>query len=162
MGTIGQANAMELTSPDIKDGATIAKEQVYTRCGGANISPALAWRGVPAGTKSFAFTLIDVSVKPSGWSHWLVFGLPPSTTSLAKGVTALPAGATQSKTDFGDTKYDGPCPPKGSGVHKYQFTIWAMRGPAPSFPTGASANDIRAALEQQSLAKATLTGVYER
>ena len=162
MGTIGQANAMELTSLDIKDGAAIAKEQVYTRCGGDNISPALAWRGVPVGTKSLALTLIDVSVKPSGWSHWLVMDLPPSITSLAKGVIALPAGATQSKTDFGDTKYDGPCPPKGSGAHKYQFTIWALRGSAPPVPSGASANDISAALEQQSLAKATLTGIYER
>ncbi len=161
-GTIGQAAAMELKSPDLAEGATIAKEQVYTRCGGANISPALIWSGVPAATKSIALTMIDVSVKPAGWSHWLVMNLPPNTTSLAKGVSALPAGATQPVTNFGDAHYGGPCPPVGSGVHRYQFTLWALRGAAPSFPAGATATNISAALEKQAIAKETLTGTYER
>jgi len=153
---------MELTSPDIAPNGTIAKEQVYTRCGGSNISPALAWKGVPAGTKSLAITMIDVSVKPSGWSHWLVMGLPPGTTSLAKGVSALPSGATQPVTDFGDPKYGGPCPPKSSGKHSYRFTVWALRGSAPSFAAGTSALDIETSLERSAIAKATLTGTYEQ
>lgn len=159
---IGQSLAMELTSPDIKDGATIAKEQIYTRCGGSNVSPALAWSGVPAGTKNLALTMIDVSVKPSGWSHWLVMNLPPSTTSLPKGVSSLPAGATQPVTDFGDPHYGGPCPPAGSGPHRYQFTIWALRGTAPAIAAGAKATEISATLEKQAIAKATLTGTVER
>lgn len=161
-GAMAPAMAMELKSPDIAEGATIAKEQVYTRCGGGNISPALSWSGVPAGAKSIAVTMIDVSVKPNGWSHWQVMDLPHGTTSLAKGVSTLPAGASQPVTDFGDPKYGGPCPPVGSGPHSYQFTVWALRGAAPSFREGASAADISAALSKESIAKATLTGIYER
>ena len=86
------AAAMELTSPDIRDGAPIAKEQVYTRCGGQNVSPALSWRGAPAGTKSFAITAIDHNVPPNDWSHWIVIDIPPGTTSLGKGAS-VPAGS---------------------------------------------------------------------
>ena len=69
------------------------------------------------GTKSFVLTMIDVSVKPSQWSHWIVVGLPPDATSLARGTKALPAGAAAIASNFGDANYDGPCPPNGTGVH---------------------------------------------
>ena len=94
-GFASSAAALELSSPDIKEGAQIAKEQVYTRCGGSNASPALFWSGAPAGTKSFAVTAIDLSVKPNEWSHWIVVDLPPGATSLGKGAS-LPQGASPS------------------------------------------------------------------
>jgi hypothetical protein len=161
VGSIGQVAAMELTSPDLKEGATIAMEQVHALCGGTNISPALRWSGAPKETKSIAVTMIDVSVKPSGWSHWLVMNLPPGATALAKGAQRLPAGARQLVTDFGDAQYGGPCPPPGSGPHRYQFTVWALRS-EPLLPARASTNDIKAALDKLALAKTTLTGSYER
>jgi phosphatidylethanolamine-binding protein (PEBP) family uncharacterized protein len=37
------AQALSLTSPDTKPGARIADEQMYSGCGGKNISPALSW-----------------------------------------------------------------------------------------------------------------------
>jgi Raf kinase inhibitor-like YbhB/YbcL family protein len=155
------ASAMELTSPDIHEGSPIAKEQVYTRCGGQNVSPALSWIGVPDATRSFAVTAIDLSVKPNGWSHWIVVGLPVGTHALGKGAT-LPAGAHAVMTDFGDAAYAGPCPPAGSGVHRYQFTVWALRTPAPEFPAHATANDITVILDRISLGKASITGTYQR
>ena len=153
---------MGLTSSDIRDGASIGLQQIYPRCGGANVSPALAWSGAPAGTKSFALTMIDTDVQPAMWSHWLVVDLPPGTTSLPQGARQFPVGAKQLKTDFGDAAYGGPCPPKGSGVHHYQFTVWALPVANVSFAEGATAADMLAALTKQALAKATLTGTYQR
>jgi len=155
----GFAFAMKLTSPDIQDGASIAREQVYTRCGGENVSPALAWSGVPANTKSLALSVIDPDARPAGWTHWLIVDFPASTSSLDKGA-ALPPGARAMKNDFGEAKYDGPCPPKGSGVHHYHFTLWALRA-SPALAEGAKPKAITAALEKQAIAKATLTGTYE-
>lgn len=123
------ANAMELTSPDLKPNGGIAAEQVYTACGGRNLSPTLAWSGVPKEAKSLALTLVDTSVKPSGWSHWLVIDMSPDTKSLVKGLKALPKGAKVLVSDFGDAAYAGPCPPKGSGAHHYEFTLWALKTP---------------------------------
>ena len=55
-GQASAANAMTLTSPDIKPGAKFADEQVYKGpgwdCTEGNVSPALAWSGAPKGTKS--------------------------------------------------------------------------------------------------------------
>lgn len=158
----GHAAAMGLTSSDIRDGAQIGLQQIYPRCGGANVSPALTWSGAPAGTKSFALTMIDTDVQPAMWSHWLVIDLPPGTTSLPQGVRQFPVGAEQLKTDFGDAAYGGPCPPKGSGVHHYQFTVWALPAATVAFADGATAADMLAALSKQAIAKATLTGTYQR
>src|SRR5215469_3904738 len=120
------ASAMELTSPDVAANAPIPTAQVYTRCGGQNISPQLSWSGAPAATKSFVVTMIDLSVKPALWSHWIIVGIPPATTTLARNLGAPPPGAQAVVTNFGDSAYDGPCPPAGTGVHRYQITVWAM------------------------------------
>lgn len=155
------AAAMELTSPDIRDGASISKEQVYTRCGGQNVSPALAWSGAPASTKSFAITAIDHNVPPNDWSHWVVVDIPPTTTSLGRGA-GLAAGAHAVMTDFGDAAYGGPCPPPGSGVHHYEFTVWALRVPTVQVPAHSTAKEIAAFFQKNALAKAAVTGTYQR
>ena len=82
--------AMTLSSSDIKDGAAIAAAQIYTDCGGQNVSPQLRWSGVPTAAKSLALTMIDLDVKPAQWSHWIVVDLPSDVSELARGSTTLP------------------------------------------------------------------------
>jgi phosphatidylethanolamine-binding protein (PEBP) family uncharacterized protein len=81
------AQSMTLTSPDLKEGGTIANEQVYKGygCTGGNVSPALSWSGAPAATKSFAVHMFDPDAPTgSGWWHWVVFNIPAGTTSLPR------------------------------------------------------------------------------
>jgi phosphatidylethanolamine-binding protein (PEBP) family uncharacterized protein len=54
---------MSLTSTDIRPGLAVPVAHIYTRCGGENISPNLAWSGAPRGMR-FVLTMIDVDVKP--------------------------------------------------------------------------------------------------
>ena len=85
------AQALSLTSPDIKPGARIADEQVFSAfgCTGKNISPALSWKDAPKGTKSFALSVYDPDAPTgSGFWHWVVFNIPADVTSLAKGAGA--------------------------------------------------------------------------
>jgi len=154
--------SMTLTSKDIAPDAPIATAQIYPRCGGDNISPELTWGGAPAGTKNFALTMIDVSVKPSDWSHWIVVGLTAEVTSLARGAKTLPSGATAVASNFGNAMYDGPCPPTGSGVHEYQLTIWALPTATLSIAPNMKATDLRASLDKIALDHATLTGFVKR
>jgi phosphatidylethanolamine-binding protein (PEBP) family uncharacterized protein len=80
--------SVTLTSADLKEGAAISNEQVLKGfgCNGGNVSPALSWSGSPAGTKSFAVSIYDPDAPTgSGWWHWVVFNIPPGTTSLQKG-----------------------------------------------------------------------------
>jgi Raf kinase inhibitor-like YbhB/YbcL family protein len=170
----GAANAqsMTLTSADIKEGATIANEQVFKGfgCTGGNVSPALSWSGAPSGTKSFAVSIYDPDAPTgSGWWHWVVYNIPAGTTSLPKGAgdvkkKLMPKGAIQSRTDFGADGYGGPCPPAGDKPHHYQITVFAVD--VDKLPDAkndaASAALVGFDLHFHTLAKATLTGLYGR
>jgi Raf kinase inhibitor-like YbhB/YbcL family protein len=153
--------AMTLSSTDIPAGASIPKAQIYPRCGGGNISPQLTWSAAPSATKSFVLTMIDVDVKPSQWSHWIVVDLPMNVNSLSRGAESLPGGAKALSSNFGDAAYAGPCPPKGTGVHHYQFTIWAMPTATISLAGDAKATDIAVQLSHQALDHASLTGLVQ-
>ena len=167
-----KAQSMTLTSADIKEGATIANEQVLNGfgCSGGNISPALSWSGAPTGTKSFAVSMFDPDAPTgSGFWHWVVFNIPPGTTGFAKGAgdvhkKLMPKGAIQSRTDLGSDGYGGPCPPAGDKPHHYQITMFAVDVDKLPFAKNhnASAALVGFDLHFHTLAKATLTGLYGR
>lgn len=166
------AAGMKLTSGEIKNGATIANAQVFKGfgCTGDNISPSLSWSGAPKDTKSFAVTIYDPDAPTgSGWWHWVVFNIPPGTTSLPKGAgdtskNLMPQGAIQSRTDFGSDGYGGPCPPKGDKPHHYHVTVFAVD--VDKLPDAqsdsASAALVGYDLHFHTLGKASLTGLYGR
>ncbi len=170
----GAANAQDmiLTSADIKEGATIANEQVLKGfgCNGGNLSPALSWSGAPNATKSFAVTMFDPDAPTgSGWWHWVAFNIPASTTSLPKGAgdvkkKLMPKDAIQSRNSFGTEGYGGPCPPPGDKPHHYQITVFAVD--VDKLPdaknAAASAALVGSDLKSHTLAKATLTVLYGR
>lgn len=87
-GGAALAAGLTLTSGEFEDGDDLGNEQVFAGfgCEGENVSPALAWSGAPAETKSFALTVYDPDAPTgSGWWHWVVVNLPTTTTSLPKG-----------------------------------------------------------------------------
>lgn len=71
--------ALTLTSSAFEAGEKIPSK--YT-CEGEDVSPPLAFGGVPAGTKSLALIVDDPDAPdPKApkrvWAHWLVYNLPP-------------------------------------------------------------------------------------
>lgn len=148
--------AFALTSSDIRQGAAIARK--FT-CDGADISPALAWSGLPAGAASLALVVDDPDA--GNFAHWLAYAIPASLPGLAEGAGASGSHAiSQGTNDFGRVGYGGPCPP--SGTHHYRFTLYALA--APLGLSGAPrASAVRAALAKATvLATATLTAMYHR
>ncbi|NKJ47692.1 PEBP family protein [Burkholderia sp. SG-MS1] len=110
-----------------------ANEQVYGGfgCHGNNVSPRISWAHVPRGTKSIVVTIFDPDAPTGGlgWTHWEIANISPSESSLEKGASGnpklLPAGAVETLTDFGESRYGGPCPPKGES-HRYVVTASAL------------------------------------
>jgi len=161
--------AFTLTSPDLSEGGTIAAAQVFNDfgCKGGNVSPALAWSGAPAGTKSFALMVHDPDAPTgSGWWHWVVYNIPPGTTSLPAGAgdpkkNLMPAGALQGRTDYGTIGYGGPCPPEGA-PHHYHFRLYALKVAKLEVPADATAALIGFNVRAQALDEAALTGLYGR
>ncbi len=166
----GYAAAFDLQSPQVKEGGTIGAEQVLNAfgCTGGNVSPELAWHDAPADTKSFALTVYDPDAPTgSGWWHWVVFNMPSDTNHLALGAGdpaagKTPAGAVQSRTDFGKPGYGGPCPPEGDHPHRYLFTVFAVKADKIDVKADTSAAVVGFNLHFNTLAKAEIMGLFKR
>jgi Raf kinase inhibitor-like YbhB/YbcL family protein len=162
------AGTFTLESAEVKPGTTIAAAQVFKGfgCEGGNVSPSLAWKNAPAGTKSFAITVYDPDAPTgSGWWHWLMFNIPASVASLPAGAGdpsagKSPPGAVQSKTDFGKPGYGGPCPPQGDKPHRYVFTVHALKVDRIDADENASGARVGDMLNANKLGKASFTATY--
>lgn len=159
-----------LSSTDFKPNGPMQMEQVFGGfgCTGKNISPALAWSGAPADTKSFALLVHDPDAPTggAGWWHWLMVNIPATATGLAKDAgkadgAKLPSGALHVGTDFGGPGWGGPCPPAGDKPHRYNFTLYALKTGRLDV-SGASASLAGYMVNGDTLAKATLTGKFGR
>jgi Raf kinase inhibitor-like YbhB/YbcL family protein len=148
--------AMTLASADLTPGGAMPGKHIYPRCGGQNVSPQLTWSASPAGARSLVLTLIDQDPRPHMWSHWIVVGLPPTAGAFTGGARAMPSGAHGVSSNFGDLGYAGPCPPPGSGVHHYRFTIWAMPTAEVSIAADEKADALQARLAKTAIDHADL------
>lgn len=162
----GTEMALTLTSHDLKDGDKMPQRQVFNGMGysGENLSPHLAWDGAPEGTKSFAITVYDPDAPTgSGWWHWGVANIPADVRELATGVGSgqgsLPAGAVQTRTDFGKAGYGGAAPPQGES-HRYQFTVHALDLEQIEVDENTSGAMLGFYIHHHSLGKASLTVTF--
>jgi Raf kinase inhibitor-like YbhB/YbcL family protein len=161
-----------LTSPSIKNGATLTMDQVFKGfgCEGKNMSPALEWKGAPKDTKSFAVTVYDPDAPTgSGWWHWVMFNIPATVTKLeaeAGNPTSgkAPQGAVQSRTDFGAPGFGGACPPPGSikKPHRYIFKVHALKVDKLDLDANSSGALVGYMLNANKLATAEFTARYGR
>ena len=74
----------------------------------------------------------------------------------------LPAGSRCFNNDYGIKEFGGACPPEGHGMHRYQFTVWALPEATLGVPEGASAAVVGFMLNATAIGKATLTATYAR
>ncbi|VVO41023.1 YbhB/YbcL family Raf kinase inhibitor-like protein [Pseudomonas fluorescens] len=159
-----------VTSPEFKDQGPLQRVHEFDGFYGTgqNRSPALQWQGAPEGTKSFALTLYDPDAPTgSGFWHWILFDIDSSVTQLAAGLgssdaTDLGASGTQATNDYGTAGYGGPCPPTGLPAHRYIFTVHALGVPKLELPAAPTNAVVRFLISQNTLATATLTGLYKR
>jgi Raf kinase inhibitor-like YbhB/YbcL family protein len=152
---------LKITSPVFADNAAIPAK--YT-CEGEDLSPALAWSGVPEGAKSLVLIVDDPDAPdPKApqrtWVHWVLYDLPPSSAGLAEGAPNLPDGTNVGLNDWKRADYGGPCPPIGR--HRYFFKLYALDTTLAGLgePTKA---EVEAAMQGHVLAEAQLVGTYQK
>jgi len=160
---------MKLRSDSFKDGEYLGPDHLLSAdygfgCRGGNRSPHLAWEGAPAETKTFAVTCFDPDAPTgSGWWHWVVVNLPASTHSLPEDAgRQLPAGALETRTDFGAPGFGGACPPKNDKPHRYIFTVHALKVERLDLNEQASGAMAGFFINANRLGKAVLTARYSR
>lgn len=71
----------------------------------------------------------------------------------------LPAGALQTRTDFGSAGYGGAAPPEGES-HRYQFTVHALDVEQIEVDEGSSGALVGFNVHFHSLGSATLTVTF--
>ena len=160
-----RSNAMSLTitSSAFQRGGPIPVR--YT-CEGQDVSPPLAWSGVPANTKSLALIVDDPDApdpaKPQRvYVHWVVYCIPASATLLRENASksGMPKGAVQGKNDWGKAEYGGPCPPIGR--HRYFFKLYALDTEITGLAAATKA-DIEKAMNGHVIESAELMGTYQK
>ena len=154
---------MKLSSPVFTHmGAIPAK---YT-CEGVDTSPPLAWSGVPASAKSLVLIVDDPDAPDPNaprmtWVHWVVYDIPPSTTSLGEGASgeSLPRGTKEGLNDWKKATYGGPCPPIGR--HRYFFKLYALDAALVDLERPSKA-DVEKAMQGHVVSSAELIGTYQK
>ncbi|MGC9771806.1 YbhB/YbcL family Raf kinase inhibitor-like protein [Fervidobacterium islandicum] len=135
-------------------------------CEGQDINPELAISNIPDGAKTIAIICDDPDAPIGIFVHWVLWNYPvtDSTMKIPEGlqkVEKLPNGAMQGYNDFGRIGYNGPCPPKGHGVHHYHFKVYAVNT-FLELKGKVTKKDLEKALNGKIIAQAELIGLYER
>lgn len=149
--TTAPAAEPTLRSTAFEEGGEIPEEHGGCPPGG-NVSPALAWEGLPTDADQLAVTVVDPDA--GGFVHWAVAGIDPASAGLAAG--EVPSGGVEALNDTGQAGYFGPCPPE---THTYVFTVHAL-AEDPGITATTPGADAVAAIEAASSASASLSGQF--
>jgi Raf kinase inhibitor-like YbhB/YbcL family protein len=170
------ASYFTVTSTSIADGARIpvrfaADDQKrpcrpgsteICPCPGRNVSPQLAWRNAPEGTRSFAILMYDVDGQAgAGVSHWVAYNIRPTVHELAEGDGTIGRNFTGGSGTRGNANYLGPCPPRGDGPHHYLITVMAL-DTEPTLAPGLTREAFLTAVKGHQLGASSVGGVFAR
>ncbi len=165
------ANAAEpfmLTSSAFRDGTPMPKKHANNtpgnaNCVGENVSPPLAWSNPPAGTKSFALTMVDPEGRGgTGVVHWVAYGIAASVTGFAEGEVSKPSAkyvGGKGTAGGGATTYMGPCTPPGA-PHHYTFILIATDLEPAELPPGLTRDELHAKLTGRTKGSTGLIGLF--
>ncbi|HZF25718.1 MAG TPA: YbhB/YbcL family Raf kinase inhibitor-like protein [Steroidobacteraceae bacterium] len=155
--------ALVLTSPAFSPNGPIPK--LYS-CEGRDISPPLAWSGVPSGAQSLVLIVDDPDAPDPGapkltWVHWVLYNIPANVTALVENERkhGVPKGALPALNDWKKTGYGGPCPPIGR--HRYFHKLYALDTVLPDLKQPTKAQLLEA-MKGHVLAETQLIGTYQK
>ena len=126
-----------------------------------NISPPLHFQDVHPGTRNFALIVEDPDAPMGDFTHWLVYNLPASTTSLpadASRAQELPQGAQEGLNSLHRQGWFGPKPPLGE-QHRYKFRLFALKEETHLL-AGLNKDELIEAIGPLTLAETELVGLY--
>jgi Raf kinase inhibitor-like YbhB/YbcL family protein len=160
-----KAVTLTLTSQTLSAGQPIPRKHTGD---GADLSPALAWANLPQGTRELALICDDPDAGDEPWVHWVICKIPADAKGLPESLPRkqtldAPAGAVQGTNDWDEDNigYRGPLPPKGHGVHRYHFKLYALDAALDMKP-GFNKKDLVAAMKGHILAEGELVATYQR
>ena len=146
---------IKVTSDDLHEGKW--DDSISNTDAGENASPQLSWERVP-GAEEYVIYMID-EYDTDYWLHWRAYGILDFYHAH---------GEEFAEEVFNE--YVGPYPPEG--VHEYVVYVFALKGPAASYPgnfdaESVSAEEVRKGLDRSEddeegniLAEGSISGTY--
>lgn len=155
-----------LTSPAFEEGKAIPTKYAHRGiAGGQNISIPLRWTTPPEGTKSLALACVDLHPVANKWVHWLVMNIPESMREIPEGASRtgrMPAGCVELVNSYGEIGYGGPQPPRGTGRHMYETTLYALHVEKIELRMHTSISAFMKAIDAKVLGQAKMLGFFEQ
>ena len=136
--TAGQTDTIATATTvgaSVSDGSTMSVSGPWTNgqeidarytCGGAGLSPSLAWTPGPEDTQAYAITIVDMDDENT--IPWVVTNIDFGTTTSPEG--SVPAGGYVAQNPAGRAAYDPPCPPAGA-THTFVVSVYALDSLTP-------------------------------
>jgi Raf kinase inhibitor-like YbhB/YbcL family protein len=143
---------MKVESPAFNEGKRIPK--LYT-CEGEDVSPPLIVTDIPKNAKSLVVIVDDPDAPNGTFDHWLAWNFP-----IKELIPQDVRPPVQGRNHFGETRYRGPCPPRG-GPHRYYFKVFAVDYKL-ILKEGCTKFEVESAMKDHVVGKAHLMGVYQR
>lgn len=137
---------------------------------GENVSPALTWSNLPAGTQQLALVLDDpIVAMPQPFVHWVAYNIPATASGLPEAlskdavVTGVPelAGMINGLNGTRQAGYFGPRPPADGKVHQYHFRIYALDAEM-NLAEGLNKESLLEAIDGHILGTGMLMGHYQQ
>lgn len=153
------AGGFVLGSPEVAAGGTLPKD--FTGDGESATLP-LEWKGVPAGTKSFAVIMHHIPGPGSTpkW-YWVLYDIPATARGLQRNAQNI---GTLGNNSINDRVGYAPPRSKGPGPKTYIYTVYALSSPPEIHvpPAQVSRDVLLDAIKDRTLASAELQVVYSR
>jgi len=167
---VNAADPFVIASAAFKDGTPLQKRNAgdnlpntpnNPNCVGENVSPPLSWANPPAGTRSYALTMVDPEGRAGlGVMHWIAYGIPVSVTGFAEGEVSKPSPKyVGGKGTNGFGIYRGPCTPAGA-PHHYTFTLIATDLEPADLPPGLTRDELLVKLNGRTKGATGLVGLF--
>jgi Raf kinase inhibitor-like YbhB/YbcL family protein len=152
--------AFRLTSPAFEHDDDLPER--FT-ADGDDVSPPLAWSGVPEGTKELILVADDPDSESGVITHWVVYGIAPDVTELPEGIPSStlvedPVSLVQGLNEFDEAGWSGPSLDDDRGPHRCFFRLFAL-DVETDLPPGVTRSELRQAVKEHILARAELVGM---
>ncbi len=147
---------MRVSSNAFADGAVIP---IKFTSHGDNVQPDFTITGAPAETVAYAIIMHDMEVAIGGntgdVTHWVAFNIP--SANIAEG--SLPEGSVYGNNITGQPTFMGSGAPLPTRFHHYVWEFYALSANL-ELATGASRDDVMAAMQGKVIGKAAYVGKY--
>lgn len=130
---------------------------------GENLSPPIKIENAKG--ESMALIMDDPDAPRGTWVHWVAWNLPV-VSSVPEGIptkqmATTPISIWQGRHSGDDIGYDGPCPPRGHGPHRYFVKVYILDSRL-DLPPGSSKQDLEKAMQGRVLQQGEAMATYER